>query len=66
MNNQLNKKVFSQRMVVLKGHKQLVLAQTGFKAVFAMKGLQADLRETQLLLQTNETFDTWHLEILRK
>lgn len=53
-------------MVVLKGHKQLVLAQTGFKAVFAMKGLQADLRETQLLLQTNETFDTWHLEILRK
>lgn len=53
-------------MVVVKGSKQFVLAPAGFKVVVAMKGMHADLRETQLLLQTNETFDTCGLEILRK
>lgn len=35
---------------MLKDSKQLVLAQTGLKAVVALKGMKADLTETQLLL----------------
>lgn len=39
---------------MLKDSKQLVLAQTEFKAVNALKGRKADFTETQqLLLQTN-------------
>lgn len=47
------KNFISQRVVMLKGSKQLVLAQNGFKPAVAMKGMHADIRETQLLLQTN-------------
>lgn len=57
MNKQLKQKV-SQKMVMLKGSKQLGFAQNGFKAAVAMKGMHADIRETQLLLQINETLGT--------
>lgn len=35
---------------MLKDSKQLVLAQSGFKAVVPLKWLKTDLTETQLLL----------------
>lgn len=38
---------------MLKDSKQLVLAQTGFKAANALKGMKPDFTETQLLWQTN-------------
>lgn len=34
---------------MLKDSKQLVLAQSGFKAVIALKGMKVNLTETQLL-----------------